>query len=253
MLSNLNKTVMLAVGLFGGLVSAMSANSAAEQFAPGELSLKSSPLVSLYKQTGKPEKGPVRIRFEIDDSLATKVEWDEDFYKRHLILREVKKGFTGYMYQFENDLISPESQCDGRNSKAHVNVVLKVSDITTGYSNDDFMNFYQLKLDSSINYTVAEVAPIKAELGYIQFNEPRKGRLKLSHGAIKKLRKHGNRTAKLFVEGKLEALIALLHKGLKGSEAQINKTMALCHQVMGDDLAYAKVPDGQNTGGSTAQ
>lgn len=250
MLSNLNKTVMLAAGLFIGL---LTSNSKATQTANGELSLKSSPLVSLYKKTGKPEKGPVRIRFEIDDSLATKVEWDEDFYKRHLILREVKKGFTGYMYQFENDLISAESQCDGRNSKAHVNVVLKVSDISTGYSNDDFMNFYQLKLDSSINYTVSEVEPIKAELGYIQFNEPRKGRLKLSHGAIKKLRKHGDRTAKLFVEGKLEALIALLHKGLKGPEAQINKTMALCQQVMGDDLAYAKDPQTHNAVESTAQ
>ncbi len=230
MLYRLNKYFMLSLlGTFTVLAADVPVDAAGN-------SLKGSPLVSLYKQKTKPEKGPIRIRFIIDDSLATKVEWDESFYKRHLILREVKKGFTGYMYQFENDLLSATAECDERNAQAHVSVVLKVSDISTGYSNEDFMNFYQLKLDSSINYTVAEFPSSKTELGYIQFNEPRKGRLKLSHGAIRKLRKYGDQIADAFVQAKLQELIAHLHKGIKGSKEQVSQKMAVCQQAMDDNL-----------------
>jgi hypothetical protein len=238
---SLNKRVVTNILLLVILLLSTISIEASNDNSLVSESLVNNDKVQLYIQKDRPEKGPIRVSFEIDDTLATKVSWDTNFEKRHLILREVKKGFTGYMYELENDLISPESQCDNRNSLSHVNVVLKVSEITTGYKNEDFMNFYRLKLDSAILYTQNKYNSSKAELGYIQFNEPRKGRLKLSFGAIKKLRKHGDKLAQSFAQAKLPELITYLHEGIQGTKAQISEKVLVCQQTMGDNLALGEL------------
>ena len=145
MLRNMSKITLCISGALLSLTMPIKADSL--QPTNNQI-LKQHPLVSLYQQSDKPEKGPIRIQFAIHDNLATKVEWDEDFKKRHLILRAFKKGFTGHMYRFESDLMAAQSQCDSRNQQAHVNVALRVKDIISGYSKNDFMDFYQLKLES---------------------------------------------------------------------------------------------------------
>lgn len=149
---------------------------------------------SQYKGNRYQDSGPIRFKLVTTQAVDRYQSWDRDFYKRHLILREVKKGFTSYMYILESQILEMGGRCSIDFGNQYIYVQINTIDIAANQPYSFSQNLRDLQLEFAIHsqrFPVQRFSTISFER-----NNHKKYRLTIQHR--EKLRNYGRYLAKVF-------------------------------------------------------
>jgi len=185
-----------------------------------------------YTKAKKREKGPVRISFTLDHTLTSSEDWDESFYKRHIVLREIKKGGNRYFYEFENDLMDKTSKCYFLKKRKYVSfdTLVNMLDVQVNKSKANKLS-YSLSIGMTTKSLTTE-AYDELMINTLRFKSKKRGKFSLSADHKNELRQFGFSNAKNAVIENLDQIITYLHQGSRVSKDITTQRIADCLAVM---------------------
>ncbi|PKG83284.1 hypothetical protein CXF85_11175 [Colwellia sp. 75C3] len=185
-----------------------------------------------YTKAKKREKGPVRISFTLDHTLTSSADWDDNFYKRHIVLREIKKGGNRYLYEFENDLMDNTSKCYYLKKRKYVSFDTHVNmlDVQVNQSKANKLN-YRMNIGLSTKALATETYD-ELMINDLSFKSKKLGKFSLNAEHKRELRQFGFNNAKNSVMKDLNELISYLHQGTRTSTDITTQRIADCLAVM---------------------
>jgi len=185
-----------------------------------------------YTKAKKREKGPVRISFTLDNTLTSSVDWDENFYKRHIVLREIKKGGNRYLYEFENDLMDNTSKCYYLKKSKYVNFDTQVNmiDVQVRKSKANKLN-YAVNIGMTTK-SLASESYDELIINKLSFKSKKRGKFSLNAEHKSELRQFGFNNAKNAVMENLSEVISYLHQGTRKPTDMTSQRIAECLAVM---------------------